>query len=87
MKRKSKSSQRLIVPTEQLLNQLNRFKPLLSVGEFEELLEELKNPLLPTIRVNLLKTKPGFIQSMDGPIQRFLFVQPGFGLSPIQVLP
>lgn len=56
MKRKQKQSQLKIDPQQYLQESLRRFEPLLSTEEYGLLLEEVKKPLQPTIRLNPLKT-------------------------------
>lgn len=55
MKRKNKKSVPEISPEEALNQSMQRFEPLLSGEEFRLLQEEVKRPLLPTIRLNPLK--------------------------------
>lgn len=61
MKRKNKKSAPEISPEEALNQSLQRFEPLLSAEEFHLLQEETKRPLLPTIRLNPLKTNEAAI--------------------------
>lgn len=56
MKRKNKKKLPEVSAGEALQQSLDRFAPLLSEVEFLRLQEEIKHPLLPSIRVNPLKT-------------------------------
>jgi 16S rRNA (cytosine1407-C5)-methyltransferase len=68
MKRKQKQIQKKkqqnVDPQEYLQASLQRFEPLLSTKEFGLLLEEVKKPLLPTIRLNPLKADPELTQKL-----------------------
>ncbi|MBA4376378.1 MAG: hypothetical protein C0401_09430 [Anaerolinea sp.] len=64
MKRKTKSLQTAISPESQIEQQLDRFKPMISPKEFIKLLAEVKKTLIPAIRINPLKTKPGFTKTL-----------------------
>ena len=61
MKRKNKKVTQEINPVDFQKQSLESFKPLLSVEEYNLLAEEINHPLLPAIRLNPLKTEPGFI--------------------------
>ncbi len=64
MKRKQKHSQQNIDPEQYLAASLGRFEPLLSTREFGLLLEEVKKPLFPTIRLNPLKAESSLAQKL-----------------------
>lgn len=62
MKRKHKNPVSEVSPEEALQGSMKRFAPLLSVEEYGLLLEEIKRPLLTTLRINPLKAAPNAMQ-------------------------
>jgi 16S rRNA (cytosine1407-C5)-methyltransferase len=79
MKRKHKKDIPEISAEEALRRSMERFAPLLSDHEFQLLQEEVKRPLLPSLRVNPLKAAPG---SMEKWSQKF-----GWQVKPIPFCP
>jgi 16S rRNA (cytosine1407-C5)-methyltransferase len=59
MKRKNKKIIHEISAEEALQLSMERFAPLLSEHEYKLLEEEVKRPLLPSLRINPLKSAPG----------------------------
>jgi 16S rRNA (cytosine1407-C5)-methyltransferase len=82
MKRKNKKPIQEISPEAAQQQSLQRFEPLLSAEEFTLLQEEIKHPLLPTIRVNPLKTTAGAIEGWQHhygwQVQPIPFCEAGF---------
>jgi len=62
MKRKHKNPINEVSPEQSLQESLNRFAPLLSAEEYSLLLDEVKKPLLTTLRVNPLKAAAGSME-------------------------
>jgi 16S rRNA (cytosine1407-C5)-methyltransferase len=62
MKRKNKKNIPEISAEEALRQSMERFAPLLSEREYELLQEEVKRPLLPSLRLNPLKATPGSME-------------------------
>ncbi len=65
MKRKQKQNQQTIDPEQFLQESLQRFAPMLSSAEYGLLLEEVRKPLLPTLRLNPLKAAENLIASLQ----------------------
>ena len=65
MKRKQKKSQSSSPPILDPALQVAAFRELLSFEEYDLLLKEIEQPLPPAIRVNPLKTDPGFAAALS----------------------
>lgn len=64
-KRKKKPIQQNLSPEEVLAEQLALFSPMLSADEFALLKEEVNQTLPPALRINPLKTDPGFAKTLS----------------------
>ena len=84
MKRKQKKSTQP-VPSSTPEEVAARYRSLLSAEEYEKLIQEINQPLPPAIRINPLKTSPGFPlgfhPNMVGSWNRCPSAGPGSGYS------